>query len=82
MPQSQFVSDLELSINDTSAKSPTGASLAALFGRRAGGREPQLRHSKTLHDYHGVVRTPDRVLRSGDASSEVVCSAAGIQDAA
>jgi hypothetical protein len=51
MPQSQFVGDLELSVNDTSAKPPTGASLAALFGRTAGGREPQLRHSKTLHDF-------------------------------
>jgi len=51
MPQSQFVGDLELSVNHTSAKSPTGESLAALLGRAAGDREPRLRHSKTLHDF-------------------------------
>jgi hypothetical protein len=51
MPQSQFVGDLELSINNISAKSPTRASLAALLGRGAGRREPQLRHSKTLRDF-------------------------------
>lgn len=46
---------------------PTGESLAALFGRRAGGREPRLRHSKTLRDLNagsGTGRPNARCERS------------------
>ena len=73
MAQSQFVGDLELSINHTSAKSPTGESLAALLVRAAGGREPRLRHSKTLHDLkagsgtgHSNARCERSVMRRSD----------------